>query len=634
MIANIHATNRFLSRLFLVLMLMGAVALPEAPAHAADSAEILQAVKERARQDAESGAAMRAQDVAKTFRHNNAGLSTTLISIIYTREYNRVTGKDDAPATGQEPQTKDDAEEGSGFSMPDLSLPEFNVSDSKAWLTPVLLIALVLLVWFTRSILIDLGGRILALGTALFGGKRSTHRSGRRLLKGYRRILLRSYGVVKLFHRYQQPMDMVRDYQPLKLRGLPDAETMDVDDAVQHYKRLLILGAPGAGKSLVLQRLALRSADTRLVELPGESLPILLQLHRMNGAPMPLRKMLSNRLWNQKVRGADALVNRGLTEGNLMLLLDGLDEVSQYDRHHVLVDIKTLLARFPDVRCVITCRKSAYRNELQGVMDATAELVGFDDTQINQFLAHWANPQEQAEDGEVDPLATQSSAELALFLDQNTSIRNLARNPMMLTILAFIRTSTQTVNVQTRSRYIAEACDVLLTRDTGENRKFPAEQKQKLLCHLARMLQDHGAREGADMFSMPKQVAIDEVPSALPRLTKTSEAKAILDEIVEQSGLLWLINQGDTFKFAHPTVQQYFAAASLLTNQEGLVIRYRSDPDAWRESVKFWCGLVDNPDKVIETVMRLEPNTAVACRAEARSAADGLPPDMLDSLVS
>lgn len=631
MLPGMSASFRlFAAALFLALILpvFAAVFAPGfAPtAEAATSEQILAEVKDQARQDAEAGRPMRAQGVAEMYRHNDAKLSTTLISIIYSREYRRLTGQ---PASGVPVASADEEEEESSSWL--AAFREFLAAREDntvlTWTTALLLVALLVLIFFTRSILVDLGGRGLFAAIALIRRGRTQRRSGRRLLNGYRKVLLRSYGSVRMFRDPDAPMDVVTDYVGLRVRGLPDAEVMKVEDAVRHYRRLLLIGAPGSGKSLLLQRLALHSADPRLSEIADAALPVLLELHRMNGAPMPLRKMIAYKLSFQKVHGADALVNRGLAEGNLLLLLDGLDELSQFDRNHVMVDIKTLLGRFPDVRCVITCRKSAYRNELKGVVDATGELMGFDDKDVDAFLTHWGATRER-------PDAGPGIAWLREFVAEHPSVRNIASNPMMLNLLAFIRASTQTVNLQTRARYLAEAIDILIARDIGENQRFTADQKFKYLCHIARYLQDGGAREGTDLFSLPRKLAQQEVSTALPRLTKTSEARGLIDEIIKQTSLLWLVAGGDVIKFAHPVLQQYLAAASLIDNQEGLLIRYRSDPDAWRESVKIWCGLVEDPGRVIETVMRLDPPTGVACKAEARSSADGLPPDLIETLMS
>ncbi|MCB1734370.1 MAG: NACHT domain-containing protein [Gammaproteobacteria bacterium] len=619
----------FISAVVLALFLPVATLVFAPSAQAATSAQILDEVKNQARQDAEAGRPMRAQGVAEMYRHNDAQLSTTLISIIYSREYRRASGQ---PVGGADEakvaEATTEASFGASFGA---SFKEFidTSGDSSVltWTTAFLLVALLVLIYFTRSILVDLGGRALFAVMALVRRGQTQRRSGRRLLSGYRKVLLRSYGFVRMFRDPKEPMDMVTDYVGLRVRGLPDAEVMEVEDAVRHYRRLLLIGSPGSGKSLLLQRLALHSADPRLSEVADAALPILLELHRMNGAPMPLRKMLAYKLSFQKVRGADALINRGLSEGNLLLLLDGLDELSQFDRNHVLVDIKTLLGRFPDVRCVITCRKSSYRNELRGVVDATGELIGFSDDDIDSFLTHWGSTPE-------NPHAGPGVARLREFFAAHPTVRSLARNPMMLNILAFIRASTQTVNVQTRARYLAEAVDILIARDIGENQRYTPDQKFKFLCHIARYLQDGGAREGTDLFSLPRKLAQQEVSTALPRLTKTSDTRGLIDEIVNQTSLLWLVAGGEVLKFAHPALQQYLAAASLIDNQEGLLIRYRSDPDAWRESVKIWCGLVDDPGRVIETVMRLDPPTGVACKAEAQSSVDGLPPDLIETLMS
>ena len=97
-----------------------------------------------------------------------------------------------------------------------------------------------------------------------------------------------------------------------------------------------------------------------------------------------------------------------------------------------------------------------------------------------------------------------------------------------------------------------------------------------------------------------------------------AKAEAFLKEIVERSGLLLEIDGGERYQFAHLTLQEYFAAAKLIEDEQGLVTCFEKDPDVWREVVKLWCGLAENSTKIIERIFDTDKNTAFECLADAQ----------------
>ncbi|NET61467.1 MAG: hypothetical protein F6K47_36700 [Symploca sp. SIO2E6] len=104
----------------------------------------------------------------------------------------------------------------------------------------------------------------------------------------------------------------------------------------------------------------------------------------------------------------------------------------------------------------------------------------------------------------------------------------------------------------------------------------------------------------------------------LPGLNiEEEQAVPLLDEIVERSGLLLAIDGGERYQFSHLTLQEFFAAAALLENADDLVTRFQTDPDAWRETVKLWCGLAGDSTTLISKVYRTDAITAFECLADA-----------------
>jgi hypothetical protein len=105
----------------------------------------------------------------------------------------------------------------------------------------------------------------------------------------------------------------------------------------------------------------------------------------------------------------------------------------------------------------------------------------------------------------------------------------------------------------------------------------------------------------------------------LPRLNlATDQAKPLLDEIVERSGLLLAIDNGERYQFAHLTLQEFFAAEELRARETDLIAFFRTDQDAWRETVKLWCGLAEDSTRLIEKILAIAPLTAFECLADAQ----------------
>ena len=119
---------------------------------------------------------------------------------------------------------------------------------------------------------------------------------------------------------------------------------------------------------------------------------------------------------------------------------------------------------------------------------------------------------------------------------------------------------------------------------------------------------------------------LDQVRQVLPglNLQPDQDAQPLLDEIVERSGLLLSIDGGESYQFAHLTLQEFFAAAELIDEADGLIDRFRADPDVWRETVKLWCGLARDSTALIREVYATDPITAFECLADAQKADQAL----------
>jgi NACHT domain-containing protein len=443
-------------------------------------------------------------------------------------------------------------------------------------------------------------------------------------LRHYRQALLHKHAKVRLAFR-PGSLDMRHVFVPLRLRASPDADLLDMDKAMGTFPRAVIKGAPGAGKSMLLKDLLLTWAHGEFIaRAPTRTVPVLFELHRLNDSSIALEEQLVAEFARNDFPNAARFVNRNLQQGSLILLLDGLDEVSSAARARAVQSIRDLGSAYPRCLIAITCRDAVYRDDLAAFVDGVLDLVEFDDQQILSFLYPW----------QAAMPADRSVQHLMQTLHDRPRIMALARNPLLLTIIAYLYTDTPNVLPHSRAEFYRQATDVLLRQWHQERNNFEARAKRLVLQHLALFNHD-SIQHSQDRRSLPFQAVLTEVRGILPSLNLNPEkdTRPILDEIVERSGLLLAIDGGEAYQFGHLTLQEFFAASELSDDAAGLIERFERDHDAWREVVKLWCGLTSDSTEVIQSVYREDAITAFECLADAQKVDPVLANDIVDAFT-
>ncbi|MGH3829204.1 MAG: trypsin-like peptidase domain-containing protein [Pseudonocardiaceae bacterium] len=148
--------------------------------------------------------------------------------------------------------------------------------------------------------------------------------------------------------------------------GRPVRLRHDVHHVVELFRvlrarQLVVLGDPGAGKTVLALLFTLGLLDS---PLSGEPVPVLLTASSWDPRTEHLHKWMTRRileeypaLANHDVYGADA-AERMVTEGRVMAVLDGLDEISAALLPEVLDALDAAVAaKYP---LVVTCRGTEY----------------------------------------------------------------------------------------------------------------------------------------------------------------------------------------------------------------------------------------------------------------------------------
>ena len=441
-------------------------------------------------------------------------------------------------------------------------------------------------------------------------------------LKKYRQALIVKHCELRIPFRLDRPLKMQDVYVPLNVKGSQSYDLIDAYEAVSQYKRLMVTGQPGSGKSMLLKYLTLSEAEGRL-QLTNQPVAVFLELFRLSDGSEILPQLVKA-LEREDFPHGENFLQQALDKGTVLLLLDGLDEVGSAARSSVIQKLRNFLDTHEKCRFVMTCRSQVYRGEFSDCVDRTLEVVEFTDVQMRRFLKAWAMPPEKSID------------QLMQTLGDRPRILELARNPLLLTIIAYLYCDTPFVLPHSRSEFYQKSTDILL-ESWDQARQTPnvykMREKRLVLRHLAASLQD---QQGSDRRSLDFQSVLAQVASVLPSLNLDAgkDTQPLLKEVIERSGLLMEIDGGDRYQFAHLTLQEFFVADQFRDRADDLVARFGADASAWREPIKLWCGLVGNSTPLIERIYQIDAIAAFECLADAQQVDQALADRIIEAFKS
>lgn len=395
-------------------------------------------------------------------------------------------------------------------------------------------------------------------------------------------------------------------------------------DARDQYAWAMVLGNAGAGKSTLLKYEAWLSAGAAIDALSNQRLPI-----EQVDLPVFLRlpdlaNLLHDTPQNAGTEMVDVLLQliadptasgfpvssnclellrTKLLRGDIVMLLDSMDEVVREQGERLTKWLKTWMNLHPPNRLYVASRTAGFIG-MPGFMSqrpgtACLEIMGFRDNDVRHFVTAYCGDVAASNGDKV-------AKKVHDALDKSASLRALAKTPLMVTLICAAASADRETDIPlSRSRLLSECLDGLLGRwrklRHGSTDSFETAEelelivaKRRLLARLAGNLTN--ADPGRTAFTWQDMLGAFNDSGCRSDLDalKWGPSQAI-DVFCQVDGVMRRIGRGTSarFSFIHRTVQEYLIACAMIIDDESLSsISTKIYDPRWEDVLSLLPGVV------------------------------------------
>lgn len=396
---------------------------------------------------------------------------------------------------------------------------------------------------------------------------------------------------------------------------LESTRNLSLLDLLKHEpRRWVVRGDPGAGKTTLLRHVVFEKAD----KFDLQAIPVYLSVRdllaqRGDG----WERVRANVETHGEAAALDSLES-ARTEGRLIVLLDGLDEIEDTKRGPATSLVSQISDALGSSTLVVASRRIGYSKAPLPSPFVVADVQRLAHEQQVRLLTHYLRP---------EAAQRRSSSDWVHTLNRNASLAEDAANPLLLTLMAIVINGGGAPGPR-RSQLYDQVLEKLLADEHHEPaRPLPlVDYVRGALVEIAAEMTCRGEIECP--LSVMESALIKANKRCEGLLLESSAWGAAPGESITQAVLARLRSCGIVgpyrgneghWSFWHRSFQEALTAKSLLALGVDKAVRravaVEDRLNLWAEAFAFLAGDVEHPDALIAKLA--EANPAVALRAIA-----------------
>jgi hypothetical protein len=260
-------------------------------------------------------------------------------------------------------------------------------------------------------------------------------------------------------------------------QSLPSgADVADLFYDMGEGRTLLILGEAGAGKTIAILKLA-EKLIARAEEDLSQLIPVVINLSSWGAERSSIDKWLVQELKSNYHVPKD-ISQKWIADKQLLLLLDGLDEVKTKYREECVLALNEFIQNYGGTEMVVCCRLRDYPLSERLQLQKAIYIQPLTTEQVQQYLNKAGKP----------------LAAVKILLDQDTTLLELAQSPLTLSIISqayegvSVEDLPRTGSTEERRQHLFNAYIKRMLSRRGTSQRYSKQQTMGWLIWLAKRM--------------------------------------------------------------------------------------------------------------------------------------------------
>ncbi len=460
---------------------------------------------------------------------------------------------------------------------------------------------------------------------ALLKGSESTQVEFKEFQIDYLRNVVNINSKVELFgsgisKRKVKRYDLSTSYIELYCKGIEEEDIdhdIEISKVFDYGNIVWIGGEAGGGKTTFLQWIATCAAtNNEEIDTIKGLVPIVLKLREID-FPINYKKEIEK---ITKSACPDGWIEYLFKYDKVLLLFDGLDEISESNRNKVYEEIERIYNDWQGNRIeknqsdkdnneeqiekrkvrkrrskIVVTSRMYVEDELE-CDHCFFEIMRMKMTNIEKFVKYWHNTILKDISEKPEKIREHSKSVIDSIAN-SPSLRNISGTPLLCAMICALGYTNDKI-IPTNKLELYDKCCHMLVSERDEERHISYDKRFDNLDYAKkeRVLEDIAYyMMNVEKAAMPKEEIVAHLRAFLKDSTLIEEKElrenpeTLVDYLSRRTGIIREMSVG-TIDFIHKTFMEYIASKAIIRRNEFNIIPLKAIKSFWKEAVVMCCG--------------------------------------------